>query len=86
MSSSLSLTPGRARGLQQCALPEGVFAILAADHRDAMRVLINRERPQEVPAAHLTALKLDIVRYMAAAASAVLLDPPYGAGQAVAAA
>lgn len=84
MSLPPSLTPGRARGLQQCALSEGGFAILAADHRDAMRALINREQPQEVPASHLTALKLDIVRYMAAAASAVLLDPPYGAGQAVA--
>jgi tagatose-1,6-bisphosphate aldolase len=49
-----------------------------------MRVLINRERPQDVPASHLTALKLDIVRHMAPAASAVLLDPLYGAGQAVA--
>jgi tagatose-1,6-bisphosphate aldolase len=85
MSSRLLLTPGRARGLQQCALAEGVFAILAADHRDAMRVLINREQPQKVPAEHLTALKLAIVRHLAPEASAVLLDPLYGAGQAIAA-
>ncbi len=85
MSSHLLLTPGRARSLQQCALAEGGFAILAADHRDTMRVLIDRQHPQEVPAASLTAFKLAIVRHLAPEASAVLLDPPYGAGQAIAA-
>jgi tagatose-1,6-bisphosphate aldolase len=80
-----TLTIGKTRALQQCATAPGAFAILAADHRDAMRAMIDPAQPGAVPASVLTDLKLDIVRHLAADASAVLLDPVYSAPQAVAA-
>ncbi len=78
------LSLGRARALQASASANGVFTILAIDHRDALRVMINRADPASVPADMLTAIKLDVVRHLAPLASAVLLDPLYGAAQAIA--
>lgn len=79
-----TLSPGKIRSLQACATPEGVFAILAADHRDSLRVLIAPESPGSVPAARLTEIKLAVVNQLAPATSAVLLDPIYSAAQAIA--
>jgi tagatose-1,6-bisphosphate aldolase len=62
----LTLSIGKVRALQQCATANGIFTILAADHRDAMRIII------------------DEVRSFSGLASAVLLDPLYSAGQAIA--
>jgi tagatose 1,6-diphosphate aldolase len=76
---------GKAHGLQRCATSQGTFAILAADHRDALRVLINPAEPLGVPSNMLIDIKLDLVRYLAGDASAVLLDPVYSAPQAIAA-
>jgi tagatose 1,6-diphosphate aldolase len=80
--STLSL--GKARALQQCATASGVFTILAADHRDAMRTMIDAAHPQEVSSQTLTDIKLDIVRSLSDLPSAVLLDPLYSAAQAIA--
>lgn len=77
------LSPGKMRGLQSCATPEGVFAILAADHRDSLRAIIAPGAPHTVPAARLTEVKLALVRHLGPAASAVLLDPLYSAAQAI---
>ena len=82
ISPTLSL--GKARALQQCATESGVFTILAADHRDAMRTMIDAAHPQDVSSQTLTGIKLDIVRSLRDLPSAVLLDPLYSAAQAVA--
>ncbi len=82
--TTLQLAPGKLRSLQACATPEGSFAILAVDHRDSLRALIAPEAPQTVSAAQLTEIKLAIVSHLAPATSAVLLDPVYSAGQAIA--
>jgi tagatose 1,6-diphosphate aldolase len=79
-----SLSLGKARALQQCAAAGGVFTILAADHRDAMRVMIDAAHPQDVLAQTLTDIKLDIVQSLGDLPSAVLLDPSYSAAQAIA--
>jgi tagatose 1,6-diphosphate aldolase len=78
-----SLSPGTIRGLQACATPEGVFTILAVDHRDSLRAIIAPESPGGVADETLTDIKLAIVQHAAPAASAVVLDPVYSAGQAV---
>lgn len=78
-----TLSLGKARALQQCATAKGVFTILAADHRDAMRTLIDAARPQNVSSQTLTDIKLDIVRSLGDLPSAVLLDPLYSAAQAI---
>jgi tagatose-1,6-bisphosphate aldolase len=83
VTTTLQLAPGKARGLQACATPEGTFAILAMDHRDSLRAIIAPDAPQTVSAERLTEIKLAIVRHLAPAASAILLDPVYSAGQAI---
>lgn len=83
MKTTLSL--GRARALQACANAQGIFTILAADHRDPLRAMLNPNAPQNVSANALTEIKLALVRELAPFASAVLLDPIYSAGQAIAA-
>lgn len=79
-----ALSIGKIRALQRCATPGGVFTILAADHRDAMRTMIDPARPQAVSSQTLTDIKLDIVRSLRDLPSAVLLDPLYSAAQAIA--
>ena len=82
--TSPTLSLGKARALQQCANPDGAFTILAVDHRDAMRVMIDAEHPQNVSSQTLTDIKLDIVRSLSDLPSAILLDPLYSAAQAIA--
>jgi tagatose 1,6-diphosphate aldolase len=79
-----TLSLGKVRALQQCATANGVFTILAADHRDAMRAIIDPARPQDVSPQRLTDIKLDIVRSLHDLPSALLLDPLYSAAQAIA--
>lgn len=80
-----TLSPGKIRALQTTSTTDGHFAILAIDHRDSLRVLLNPPQPDAIPAAELTGLKLDIIRHIAPLASAVMLDPEYSAAQAIAA-
>ena len=82
--TSPTLSLGKARALQQCATPNGAFTILAADHRDAMRAMIDAVHPQNVSSQTLTDIKLDIVRLLSDLPSAILLDPLYSAAQAIA--
>ncbi len=77
------LSPGKARRLQTLADREGRFMILAADHRDSLRVELDPVRPDAVPAAALTSFKLDLVRELAGHVTGVMLDPVYSAAQAV---
>lgn len=77
------LTPGKVRGLSTTSSPEGIFTILAIDHRDSMRVVLDPDDPAGIPAAHLTAVKLDVLRAVGAEATAVMLEPEYSAAQAI---
>lgn len=78
------LSLGRTRALQASTTARGVFSILAIDHRDAMRVMVNPNAPETVSSETLTEIKLAVVSKLAAEASAVLLDPLYSAKQAIA--
>ncbi len=77
------ISPGKARRLQTLADADGRFMVLAADHRDSLRVELDPDRPDEVPAAALTSFKLDLVRGLSEMATGVMLDPVYSAAQAV---
>jgi len=57
----------------------------AIDHRGALRRALNEGRPDAVSYDDLVDFKLDLCQALAPFASAVLLDPEYGAAQAVAA-
>jgi len=84
LPKSNTLTIGKWRRLQQTAGSTGTFAILAVDHRGPLRRSLEQESPHGKTDEALTALKKDIVRHLAPATTAVLLDPETGAGQCVA--
>ena len=77
------LTPGKIRGLAATSSPEGIFAILAIDHRDSMRVVLDPEDPFSVPPERLTEVKLGLLRKLGGAATAIMLEPEYSAAQAI---
>lgn len=81
--SKHTLMPGKVRALRATATDSGIFTILAADHRDSLKVMINAEDITAVSDHHVTQIKLDICRELIGYASAVLLDPVYGAPQAI---
>ena len=83
MAEARGLTPGKARGLATASTADGIFAVLAIDHRDSLRVVLDPEDPSRVPAADITALKLDLLRGLGPGASAAMLEPEYSAAQAI---
>lgn len=78
------LTIGKLRGLQQLADRAGIFAMCAMDHRDSMQREINPADPDSVPYDTMVQYKHDLVECLAPASTAVLLDPIFGAAQALA--
>ena len=77
------LSPGKVRALQTTSSANGTFQILAIDHRDSLRVLMNPDNPSQVSAQAITDLKMSIVRKIAPYATAVMLDPVYSAVQGI---
>lgn len=55
----------------------GVLAVLAIDHRDSLRVVIDPDQPDEVPSDAIVAFKRDVVEGAASAATGVMLEPEY---------
>ena len=83
MAEPRELSPGKARGLATASTDDGVFTVLAIDHRDSLRVVLDPDEPDSVAAADITALKLELLRGLAHATSAVMLEPEYSAAQAI---
>jgi tagatose 1,6-diphosphate aldolase len=77
------LTVGKLRGLQQIANDKGILTVCAIDHRESLRQALNEKNPETVSYQQMVDFKLDLVSVIAPFASAVLLDPIYGAGQAI---
>lgn len=77
------LTPGKIRGLAATSSAGGIFTILAIDHRDSMRVVLNPDDPEGVAATDLTATKLWLLRELGGEATGVMLEPEYSAAQAI---
>jgi len=75
------LSIGKIRGLNQIANEDGIFTICALDHRGSLRRLINDEYPEEVGYEEIVEHKLELCSSLAKYASAVLLDPLFGAAQ-----
>lgn len=75
--SKRTLTLGKRRGLSQCATGDGIFNILALDHRQAVKKIFF-DRPD--PYAEAVSFKRDVVRTLTPLSTAVLLDPSIGAG------
>jgi len=81
---TVNLTIGKLRGLGQCATRRGAFSVLALDHRHNLRQLLRPDAPDSVPPGELVTFKQQVVGALAPAASAVLLDPEFGAAQCIA--
>ena len=64
-----AMTPGKMRGLDTLATDEGVFAILAIDHRDSLRVVL----PGEAADTDIVQFKLDLLSGVGSIASGCLL-------------
>lgn len=74
---------GKYRALQRASTPDGVFNILALDHSDALKRAMNPAAPQAVTTEQVIAFKQQVVAVLAPDTSGVLLDPIYGAAQAI---
>ncbi len=79
----ITVSPGKFRRIQTLADARGGFKILAVDHRDSMRAMIDAADPEGVTASTLTDIKLAVLRGVGTLASGVLLDPLYSAAQAI---
>jgi tagatose 1,6-diphosphate aldolase len=79
------LSIGKYRGLQQCSTPNGALSILALDHRNNLRQALAKAGAGEITAAQLSEFKLQVTDTLVPKASAVLLDPEFGAAQVIAA-
>ena len=79
-----SLDPGKIRGLQRVATPDGFFTMLALDHLLAFKDLLAEDR-NTVTYRQAVDAKLELVRAIAPVASAFLLEAQYSLAQVVAA-
>ena len=77
------LSIGKVRGLQQIADPDGIFTMCAMDHRGSLRSMIDEEKPEKVNYEEMVERKLELCSSLAEHASAVLLDPMFGAAQCI---
>jgi len=78
------LSTGKIRGLQQLADDNGLLVMLAVDHRDSLKRALNPKSPEAVSYQDMVDFKLDLCRTVGPVASGILLDPVYGAAQAIA--
>lgn len=76
-----TLSIGKLRGLQQLTSPDGIFAMCAMDHRGSMQHPMG-EGP-ELNYGQMVERKLELCSQLAPHASAVLLDPVFGAAQCI---
>ena len=75
----MKLSPGKLRGLQRLADPNGRFKMIAADQRPPIKSLVAERRGvPDAPYADVADVKRLIIEELAGEASAVLLDPHYG--------
>ncbi|MEA1872766.1 MAG: tagatose 1,6-diphosphate aldolase [Chloroflexota bacterium] len=81
----MNISIGKLRGLQQLADSKGIMTMCAIDHRGALKRALNEKNPGAVSYQDMVDFKLDLCQAVAPFASAILLDPEYGAGQAIAA-
>lgn len=77
------LSMGKLRGLQQIADKKGILTVCALDHRESLRRALNEKNPEAISYEDIVQFKLDLCRIVSPLASAVLLDPIYGAAQAI---
>lgn len=79
------LSIGKIRRLQQLANEGGIMAMCALDHRGSLMKMLSAGQSQGAGYQEMVDFKLDLCRILTPHATAILLDPIYGAAQAIAA-
>jgi tagatose 1,6-diphosphate aldolase len=79
----MNISIGKLRGLQQLADSKGMMTMCAIDHRGALKRALSEKNSAAVSYQDIVDFKLDLCQAVAPFASAILLDPEYGAGQAI---
>jgi len=74
---------GKIKGLQDIATADGIFTICAMDHRGSFSRMINKDNPASVSYDEMVNRKLELCSNLAKHASALLLDPLFGAAQCI---
>ncbi|MCL4543068.1 MAG: tagatose 1,6-diphosphate aldolase [Chloroflexi bacterium] len=80
----MALTVGKIRGLQQISSPAGIFTMTAMDQRGSLAELMRPQNPSSVTYEELKQVKIELAAVFGPLSSAVLLDPLYGAAEAIA--
>lgn len=75
--------PARERRLRRLADRQGVTRVLAIDHRDSLRVLLEPDNPDLVTDEELRRIKIDLARASKGRATGVMLDPRVGMDETV---
>lgn len=76
---------GKIRGLQQLANERGIFTMVAMDQRGSLKRMLDPEHPDQVAWERMRDVKLDLATTFSRRASAILIDPEFGAAQGIAA-
>ncbi|MFN8421767.1 MAG: tagatose 1,6-diphosphate aldolase [Anaerolineae bacterium] len=82
MKQPISL--GKYRSLQQCSTSRGAISVLALDQRGNLRQLLNASDPKAVSYDQMVGFKTEVIAALSSSATAVLLDPEFGAAQCIA--
>jgi tagatose 1,6-diphosphate aldolase len=80
-----ALSIGKLAGLRRLADEQGIFCITAMDQRHSLKTIVDPQSPDKVTPGQLTDIKLSLAAALSPHSTAVLLDPQYGAPQAMAA-
>ena len=83
ISEMEKLTAGKLKGIQQISSADGILTICAMDHRGSFQRMIDRKNPEKVTYAEMVKRKLELCSILGGHATAVLLDPLYGAAQCI---
>jgi tagatose 1,6-diphosphate aldolase len=78
----MAISIGVLRGLQQISNQQGIFTMAAMDQRGALKSMLNPGG--DVPYGEMRQTKIDVVGALAPHASALLIDPEYGAAECIA--
>ena len=84
VAAAPALTVGKIRGLQQISTERGIFTMTAMDQRGSLAELMAPGKADSVRYAQLKSVKLELAATFGPLSSAVLLDPLYGAAEAIA--
>lgn len=80
----MNYSVGKMRRLQHCATPDGKFVIMAVDHRGNLQQYLQEAHPgREIGYEAMAAFKLAVTAVLQQTFSSALLDPEFGAAQAI---